>query len=124
MQSTNGANRYASMKEIASAARRRAGVRATRKAAMRGGAGTAVLVLLFLTSVWYVVFGGNYEVAASPEAGTSVAAAARPAAAGGAPRSGNVSSNYATPSEEIFFPAAYANRGRDGDGNVMTYEHD
>ena len=37
-----------------------------------------------------------------------------------------VSTAAAAPSRASFdyFPANYVNQGRDGDGNVMTYEHD
>jgi hypothetical protein len=92
-------------------------------AAMVGRAGLGILVLLFLVSVGYVVFGGAYDMMSAPRAETSVATvAAKMADAGGAPRSEKASSAPATP--PYYFPADYVNRGRDGDGNVMTYEHD
>src|SRR5471032_1161168 len=91
--------------------------------AMRGGMGLGILVLLFLASVGYFVLSGAYNVVASPKAETSMAAvAAKPADAGGAPRNEKASSVPATSSD--YFPAGYVNRGRDGDGNVVTYEHD
>lgn len=123
MQSKHG-KRYMSVKEIAWAARRREGIRATLKAAMEAWAEPAgILILLFLASLVYVASGGTYEVVSALEAKTSIAApAAKPADAGGAPRNEKASSGPAKPSD--YFPAGYVNRGRDGDGNVMTYEHD
>ena len=89
--------RHMSTTELASPATRRKGIRATLMTAMTGGAGLGILVLLFLASVGYFVFGG-------------------------APRNERASSAPVAPSD--YFPATYGNRGRDGDGNVMTYEHD
>lgn len=123
MQPTNAGKHCMTMTEIAPAAGRRDGIRATLKAAITGGAGFAVLVLLFLASAVYVVFGGTYEVTAAPEAGPSIAALApKPADFGGSARNANESSANANAPD--YFPAGYVNRGRDGDGNVMTYEHD
>jgi hypothetical protein len=123
MQSTNDGRRYIKMRQIVSTAARRERIRATLKAAMTGGTGLHILVLLLLASVGYVVFGGAYEAMSAPKAETSVAAvAAKPADAGGASRNQKASSGPATPSD--YFPAGYVNRGRHGDGNVMTYEHD
>lgn len=125
MQSTNDWTewkRFFSTKEDASTATRRDGIRATCKAAM-GTAGSGVFLLLFLASVGYLVFGGAYEVVSAPKAEASITrVAAKPADAGGAPRNEKASSGPATSSD--YFPAGYVNRGRDGDGNVMTYEHD
>jgi hypothetical protein len=85
--------------------------------------GLGILVLLFLASVGYFVLSGAFNMVSSPKAETSKAAlAARPADAGGAARNETASSVPATPPD--YFPAGYVNRGRDGDGNVMTYEHD
>jgi hypothetical protein len=42
--------------------------------------------------------------------------------AGGGSLREEASSSAAEPTD--YFPAGYVNRGRDGDGNVMTYEHD
>ena len=115
--------RQMSTTELASPAMRREAIRATLKTAMTGGAGRGILVLLFLASVGYFVLSGAYNVVASPKAETSMAAvAAKPADAGGAPRNEKASSVPATSSD--YFPAGYVNRGRDGDGNVVTYEHD
>lgn len=81
-------------------AARREGKRATLKGAMEAWAGSGVLVLLFLASAGYVVFGGAYEVLPSPEAETSMAVvAANPADAGGALRKENASSDPATPAD-------------------------
>jgi hypothetical protein len=92
---------------------------------MRGGAGLAVLVLLFLASLGYVAFGGPFALEASPlpEPETSIAGAAVITAdAGGARRNARIPASTAQAAD--YFPAAYSNRGRDSDGNVMTYEHD
>ena len=123
MQSTNSGKRYRSMQQIASTAGRREAMHTTPQTAMTGGAGFAVLLMLFLASTAYVVFGGTYEAASSPEAAISVAAAVlEPADAVGPSRMQNASGRSAEPTD--YFPAGYVNRGRDGDGNVMTYEHD
>lgn len=37
---------------------------------------------------------------------------------------GMQSTGPAAPSEPGYLPAEYANQGKDGDGNVQTYEHD
>lgn len=123
MQSTHG-KRYMSMKEFASAARRREGVRATLKAAMEAWATRpGILVLLLFASSVYVAFGGMLEVVSVPKAEVSIAAvAAKPVDVGGGLRSEKILSGSAKASD--YFPAGYVNRGRDGDGNVMTYEHD
>ena len=125
MQSTNTGKRYMSLKQIASTSGRREGVRATPKAAMEGWAGPSILILLLLASLVYVVFGGTFALEASPvpEPKTSIAGpAAKSADVGGAPRNEKASGSSAGPTD--YFPAGYVNRGRDGDGNVMTYEHD
>ena len=123
MQSINGGNRYKSMKEIASTAGRREWGRAAPQAAMTGGAVFAIFLLLFLASTAYVVFGGTYELASSPEAAISVAAAVlEPADGGGAARKHDAYASSAEPTD--CFPAGYVDRGRNGDGNVMTYAHD
>jgi hypothetical protein len=88
-----------------------------------GGTVLGILVLLFLASVIYLVFQGGFDAVSSPKAKSPIAAvAAKPAAAGGAQRNERAASGPATPPD--YFPAGYVNRGRDGDGNVMTYEHD
>lgn len=84
MQSTNGGKRYTSMKEIASTARRREGIRATLKAAIEAWTGPGILILLFLASFVCVVFGGTFEVPSAFEPETSIAAVAvEPADVGG-----------------------------------------
>ncbi len=88
-------------------------------------AGLGILILLFLASLAYVGVGGTFALKASPipESETSIAAVTvERVAASGAPIEQRVSGSSATPS--YYFPAAYPNRGRDGDANVMTYEHD
>jgi hypothetical protein len=50
------------------------------------------------------------------------ASAVGPAGAGTAPHEKTISDG--TPARTEYFPAGYVNRGRDDDGNVMTYEHD
>lgn len=68
---------------------------ATLKAAMTGGTWIGILILLFLTSAGYVVFGGAYEVGSAPKAETSIAAA-EPADVGGALREENLSAGSGT----------------------------
>ena len=123
MQSNNGARRYISLKQIESTAGRRQGAGATPKTAMNGGTGFAVLVLLFLASLGYVVFGGAFEMELSPEAKTAIAAAAlKPADTRRAPRDEQVAGASVASTDHA--PLAYVARGGDSDGNVMTYEHD
>jgi hypothetical protein len=50
------------------------------------------------------------------------ASAVGPAGAGSAPHEKKISDG--TPARTEYFPAGYVNKGRDDDGNVMTYEHD
>jgi len=91
--------RNISVKEIAPAARRREGIRATLKDAMDAWAGSCALVLLFLGSVAYVVFGGTLALEASPvsEPETSIAELApEPADAGDALRKEIVSARSET----------------------------
>jgi hypothetical protein len=92
-------NRYVSMKETQSTARRREGMRATLKSAMTGGTGLGVLVLLFLASLAYVALGGTFALEASPvpESETSIAALApEPVDVGGALRKEIVSARSET----------------------------
>jgi hypothetical protein len=99
----------------------RSGARST--VAMTGGAGLVALVLLFLASLAYVVFGGAFAESSTIEAETQIAAvAAKPADAGGATQQEAASSAYAE--VPAYSPPAAGSPGRDGDGNVMTYEHD
>lgn len=119
------AERNMSMKHIASAARRREGMNATRKAALAAWAGPGILIVLLVAALVYVALGGTLALEASPasEPDTSkVEAAVIAARAAGAPRREFLSNNSADPTD--YFPSGYVNRGRDGDGNVMTYEHD
>jgi len=84
-----------------------------------------VLALLFLASLAYAAMGGTFALEASPVAEWAPArteAAVMTADAGGALGKGNASVRAVQPAD--YFPAGYANRGRDGDGNVATYEHD
>jgi hypothetical protein len=125
MQLSNDGKRYSSMMEIASAAEPRNGMRASRKTAMGAWTGTGILLLLFLASVMYVVFGGAFEPNASPISKAEAritAIAPKPADVGGASLRKDASGSAAEPTD--YFPAGYVNQGRDGDGNVMTYEHD
>jgi hypothetical protein len=123
MQSTNGRRWHIGATQVASTARWPGEASATPNAAMTGSVALALLVLLFLVSTAFVVFGGAYESASTPEAAISMAAdALQPGSAGGAARGDKLPRSSAEP--DGYFPAAYANRGRDGDGNVMTYEHD
>lgn len=123
MQSINSGTRYMNVNESASTTLRRGWIRATPRAAMTGRAGPVILATLFLASAVYVVFGGAYEVASSPEAAISIAAVAlEPASGGRASRTQHASGSSAEPTD--YFPAGYLDYVRDGDGNVMTYEHD
>lgn len=95
------------------------------KAAMKAWAALGILMLLFLASLAYGAFGGTFAFEASPipESETSIASVpATTGDVGGAPINEKASSGSVQTTE--YFPAAYPNRGRDGDGNVMTYEHD
>jgi hypothetical protein len=77
-----------------------------------GEAALAFLGLLFLASAAYVVFGGIYEGASTPEAAISMAAVAlEPANADGAPRKEEASGSSAKATG--YFPATYFNRGRE-----------
>lgn len=90
---------------------------------MTGWTGSVILVTLFLASAAYVVFGGAYEMASSPEAAISIVAVAlEPANGGRASRTQYAFGSSAEPTD--YFPAGYVARGREGDGNVTTYEHD
>jgi hypothetical protein len=112
---------YAELNEIVAAAARYDG---TRVAPMSTGAAGKVIwvpMALLLASLVYVLFGGAFAIEASPlsEAQASIASATlEPANVGRAA----TSISMVQPAD--YFPAAYPNRGRDGDGNVMTYEHD
>jgi len=109
--------------EIASTAGPRNRMRATPKIAMGAWARPGIPVLLLLASLAYVAFGGGFEPSSAVEAKTRIAAVApKPADAGGGSLREEASSSAAEPTD--YFPAGYVNRGRDGDGNVMTYEHD
>lgn len=124
MQSKH-AERYMSTKDIATTARRRGGIHATLKAATAAWAGPGILILLFLASLAYIAVGGTLALEASPvpEPETSIAEAALMTAdAGGSLRRENLSAGSVTATD--YFPSGYVNRGRDAEGNVMTYEHD
>jgi hypothetical protein len=110
--------------QTAPAARRRARMRAMSNAAMTGWAGLAALVVVFFAAAGYFVFGTRYEKTSTAEIKSSVFAfVVAPALAGNAqPDANEMSSGDSTGPD--YFPSAYPNRGRDGDGNVMTYEHD
>ena len=103
--------------------RRRERIRAMSKVAMTGRAGLGILVVLFLACLTFVVFGCSRDepLALGPQ--TSVPAVETKAViAGGASRTTKGSGNSAEPTG--YFPSGYVNRGADGDGNVMTYEHE
>lgn len=122
MQSTHRGKQLLRMHQSASTTVRRGSIRATPRAAMTGWTGSVILVTLFLASAAYVVFGGAYEVASSPEAAISIVAVAlEPANGGRASRTQSASGSSAEPTD--YFPADYVARGREGDGNVETYEH-
>jgi hypothetical protein len=122
MQSNHG-NRDMSRKQNASKAALHQEMHAPKDAVLAEKAGLVALILLFLASMGFVVFGGAFEVAAAPDAQTRVVTiAGKPAGAGTPARSENAPGSAAPPAG--YFPADYPNRGRGGDGNVKTYEHD
>jgi hypothetical protein len=123
MSPTTQAGQETRLERIASRARRRGQVPKALRTAMTGAAGLVSMVLLFLVIAAFFVFGSRHESASTPELRTSLATAwATPAGANDAPLRTQVSSGNAADSE--YFSSAYPNRGRDGEGNVMTYEHD
>lgn len=78
-----------------------------------------------LASLAYIAFGGTLALEASPipEPKTSRAeVAVITADTGRAPRNEKASGSPAKAPD--YFPAGYDKRGRESDGNVMTYEHD
>lgn len=116
----NGQMRLA---EIASTERRSRGIRAPAKAGMEGWVGPVMLTLLFLMGSAYLAFGGTIEASSPLAPKTSIAVVAlEPASVGSTPRNEKVSGSPPEPTP--YFPAGYTNRGRDGDGNIKTYEHD
>jgi hypothetical protein len=107
------------------AAIRRDGLRVTSNVAAKGMTGFGILVLLFLASLAYVAFGGKFALEASPLPGAATSMAEVPvttADASGALGKEKVSFRSAQPAG--YFPADYPGRGRDGAGNIMSYEHD
>jgi hypothetical protein len=121
MQSTDARKQYRLTKEMASTASQREATHASLIVAVAEGVMLVIGVLLFLASMVYVVFGGSYEVAAAPEAKTSIrAVAAASADASGERPSERASGSYAQPADHLY--TSYVNRGRDG--NVVTYKHD
>jgi hypothetical protein len=129
MQSINEEQQHMSTKDIASTARQREGMRPTLKAAMKAWAESGIFVLLFvllfLASMAYAVFGGQPALEASPAPGMEISMAEPliiTADAGEAARAKIPSGSFTAPAN--YFPSGYVNAGRDGDGNVMTYEHD
>lgn len=118
MQSTNQGRQYIEMNQIAPTARRRDAVHAT-----AGGATLVVLPLLLVAGLVFLAFGDTLEASWAIEAETRIAAlAATPAHAGVSLPRQDAAGSSAEATD--YFPAGYVNRGRDGDGNVMTYEHD
>jgi len=114
---------FMNTKEIGSTAGEHAGMRATRKAAIGAWSWLSVLVLVFLASIVYVAFGGALDPSLGTEPETlHFAATAEPTGAGSAAHEKKASNSSDASTD--YFPAGYVNRGRDGDGNVMTYEHD
>ena len=124
MQSTDGGKRYVSINASASTTGQREGIRTTLRAAMAAWAGAGILMSLFLASLGYVVLGGAFEPSAGSEPEAQIAKfAVEPADIGRAPpRMQSASVTSAEPTD--YFPAGYVDRDRDGEGNVMTYEHD
>src|SRR5471030_452899 len=129
MQLINEEQQHMSTKDIALTATRREGMRSTLKAAMKAWAESGIFVLLFLllflASLAYAVFGGTPALEASPVPGMEISMAEPliiTADAGGATRREIPSGSFTATAN--YFPSGYVNEGRDGDGNVMTYERD
>jgi len=77
-------------------------MRSTLKAAMEELMNPGFLVLLLLTSVAYIAFGGTFEASSPFEPETSIAAVAvKPEDSGNAPRDENILSLFATPVEKL-----------------------
>lgn len=120
MLTTDERRSYIESKQKASAATRREAVDAAPKGAAATGAMLVVLPLLLVAVLVFLAFGDTLETSWTAEAqARGAAVAASPARAGL-----GLQDEAAGASAAGYFPAAYANRGRDGDGNVMTYEHD
>jgi hypothetical protein len=104
----------------------RAGLRMTPDVAAKGAAGFGIiLVLLFLASLAYVAFGGKFALETSPlpdAADSTAEVSVTTAAASGA--LGKEKAPNLSAQASGYFPAAYPNRGRDGAGNILSYEHD
>ena len=122
MLTTDERRSYIESKQTASAARRREALRAAPKGATPGGAMLAVLPLLLVAALVFLALGDARETSWAAEAQARGAAVAATPARAGLSLHGEASGGSAAPAD--YFPAAYASRGRDGDGNVMTYEHD
>lgn len=110
--------RFTEMQQMAAAARRRGAVHAT-----AGGATLVVLPVLLVAGVVFLAFGDTLEASWAIEAETRIVAlAATPAHAGVRLPGMDAARSSAEPTD--YFPAGYVDRGRVGEGNVMTYEHD
>lgn len=95
----------------------------TPKAAMAGGARFVVYILMFLASLAYAALGGRFAETAALEPEIVIAApAAKPADVRTLAYVKTIPGSSSGP--DGYFPAAYPNRGRAGDGNVVTYKHD
>lgn len=122
MLTTDERRRYIESIQIASAARRREAVRAAPKGATASGAMLVVLPLLLVAALVFLAFGDALETSWTAEAQARGAAIAATPARAGLTLRDEASGGSTGPAG--YFPAAYVSRGRDGDGNVMTYEHD
>ena len=86
-------------------------------------AGHGIVILMFLATCAYVAFGRTLKASSALHAEALLSTVAgRAAAAGVASRNEEVLGSSPEPTD--YFPAGYVNQGRDGDGNVNTYEHD
>jgi len=112
---------YEELNAIAMTVARRDGLTAAPKATMIGRAAFGVPTALFLASLVYALSGGTFAVDVSPlsEAHASIASATLETA-----NASSTAPSISMVQPADYFPAAYPNRGRDGEGNVMTYEHD
>lgn len=122
MQSTDSGKRYVSVIASASTTGQREGMGTTLRTAMAAWAGAGILILLFLASLGYVVLGGAFEPSAGSEPEAQIAKFAVEPADVGVARTQSASATSAEPTDYV--PAGYVDRGRDGEGDVMNYEHD
>ncbi|MGP1676429.1 MAG: hypothetical protein ACTS6J_04645 [Burkholderiales bacterium] len=125
MVSSEQESGYVNVRQVISAAKRQreAYLDSTLKTSTAAWAGPAGLALLFLAGLAYAAVDSASQTESVVVAKISTAATvASSADYGGAARKEQASGGFAQPADS--YPAGYVSRGHDGDGNVMTYEHD